>query len=451
MDIAFFIFDIETTINNHPVIRSQRTTDHIGEKKGWSDYFVPENNVIQYGIKEFPLGTPEASIHFISTFHKIINTILYTDKYVALVGINLGFDLSYFIPHYYNYLSMYFRDDPEQIEPTFKETFSRLLAWDLQLIEYLISGHDTKFASMKDLCEIHTIKREDKDTILREYWSKGINTTDIPINELKLYLLEDLETTLKIFKAQYTSIKELVNENPNFSNLLVDNLKGRVATACMQLQPFELGLSALINESEYYEERADFQEEMIETYTWKLITEENLIPEHPSQDILKYNSIPSMVRFALGEELTLSYKVPYMEDGKVVRFKSGSRKGEVVLKTQKKTIKLPVEKNFLAGRSFKTTSMGTISLDEDTVEEMLQTIPSALSTTRTILLEYKANKKTQKILSTYIEGLISNAGYSRGIYTKAKEGSIVLPTTYNHCATATGRLSSSKPNLQNLT
>lgn len=453
MNIKFFMFDVETTINNHPIIRECRgVPSAIGEKKGWSDYFVPDNRVVLWGMKSFPkLSSCCVRKHFVYTFEKVLRVIENTDDYVALVGINLGFDLSYFIADYSWYLQTYYEDQPEKARHIFQKTLDRLLAWDLQLIDYLVSGHNNKFTSMKELSEKYYVHREDKDSILNKYWSKGINTTDIPNKELEAYLLEDLATTEGIFKVQYHAIQEAIKDNPNFLNLLIDNLKGRVATTCMQLQPFSLRLKELKAAEKDFEKKLDDIEEQIEDITWDLIVNEGLVPGGVDKGILEHNSIPSMVRFALGEELTLTYRTITMEDGKVKRYKSGAKKGQAVLKKESKVIKLPVPSNYLSCRIVKTTAAGTVSLDEDNVGSLINSIPHSLPDTSRILEAYAEYKKTQKILSTYIEGMIKNAGYSKGRYTKAPCGDVVLPTTYNHCATSTGRLSSSKPNLQNLT
>lgn len=451
MDIKFFIFDVETTINNHPILRPSIYTGPIGEKKGWGDYFVPDNHVVMWGMQNFPSEGGTRSSNFIYTFDSVLQVILNTKSYVALVGINLGFDLSYFIPAYFSFLHDYYSDDTRKALVVFQQSLDRLLAWDLQLIEYLVTGHDTKFASMKELAEKYYVSREDKDTILNEYWSKGINTTDIPLEDLEEYLLQDLETTVGIFKPQYYAIQEAIKGNPNFLNLLIDNLKGRVATVCMQLQPFSLKLNELKKAQEEFDKKLYELEEQIEDITWDLIVNHGLAPSGTDRGILEFNSIPSMVRFALGEELTLSSRTVTMEDGKVKRYKSGAKKGQPVLKRETKEIKLPIDSNYLSSRAVKTTTAGTVSLDEDNVDSLTNSIPSTLPDTSRILRAFAAYKKIQKVLSTYIVGMIKNAGCSKGGYTKACNSSTVLPTTYNHCATSTGRLSSSKPNLQNLT
>jgi DNA polymerase I-like protein with 3'-5' exonuclease and polymerase domains len=112
--------------------------------------------------------------------------------------------------------------------------------------------------------------------------------------------------------------------------------------------------------------------------------------------------------------------------GLVSTYKSGLKKGRV--KTKKTVLEIPV-KAMEAGEPSKTAG-GQWKVDEG----VLKTVDSPFTWK---ILDLRDLKKQY---TTYYESLIKySASYDQRIHPQ-----------YNHCITATGRLSSSKPNLQNI-
>ncbi|MCQ2184048.1 MAG: DNA polymerase I [Bacteroidales bacterium] len=102
------------------------------------------------------------------------------------------------------------------------------------------------------------------------------------------------------------------------------------------------------------------------------------------------------------------------------------------IKSPKQVGELLFDKLKLDPKAKKSTHKGTYSTDEETLLEIRDAHPIVDK-----ILEYRA---LTKLLSTYIEPF--------GQYVNPRTGKI--HTTFNQDVTATGRLSSSKPNLQNI-
>ncbi|MCR4308206.1 MAG: DNA polymerase, partial [Candidatus Berkelbacteria bacterium] len=106
-----------------------------------------------------------------------------------LVGFNLKFDL--------HWLRRYGIVIP-----------SNSRVWDLQLAHFLLRGQKTIYPSLNDTLEFYGFPPKDP-TIERDYWSKGIDTPDIPPELMLKYLTRDLEATMEVYQAQQDEFKQL--------------------------------------------------------------------------------------------------------------------------------------------------------------------------------------------------------------------------------------------------
>src|SRR3990167_11074907 len=78
--------------------------------------------------------------------------------------------------------------------------------WDLQLGHFLLRGQKTPYPSLDDCCDFYGLLTKDP-TIERDYWSKGIDTPDIPQDLVLRYLQTDLECTMRVYHAQREEFK----------------------------------------------------------------------------------------------------------------------------------------------------------------------------------------------------------------------------------------------------
>ena len=104
------------------------------------------------------------------------------DSASLVIGHNVKFDLLYI-----------YRDT--------NNTLPRI--WDTQLAAYLLSGQRHLYASLDELTAEYIGKHALKDDKMKAYWKAGIDTPDIPKEELMEYLKGDVENTAEIFQAQW--------------------------------------------------------------------------------------------------------------------------------------------------------------------------------------------------------------------------------------------------------
>ena len=78
--------------------------------------------------------------------------------------------------------------------------FDHKRLWDCQLVDFLLEGQTTSYPSMNSMAEKYTLPL--KNDAIAEYWKAGICTKDIPQAEIVSYLEHDLATTLAIYEKQ---------------------------------------------------------------------------------------------------------------------------------------------------------------------------------------------------------------------------------------------------------
>ena len=86
--------------------------------------------------------------------------------------------------------------------------------WDCQYAHFLLTAQKEAYPSLQGVCEHYGIKGKIAH-IEDMYWSKGIDTPDIPEKEMLAYLEQDLRATEEVYQRQ---LKEL-EANPKLLNL----------------------------------------------------------------------------------------------------------------------------------------------------------------------------------------------------------------------------------------
>lgn len=84
---------------------------------------------------------------------------------------------------------------------------SNISVWDCQLAEWMLNRQNIRGQnSLKDACERRGLPTK-LDIIEEEYWSKGVDTDEIPWDVLAEYGINDVNITEELFKAQWYDFK----------------------------------------------------------------------------------------------------------------------------------------------------------------------------------------------------------------------------------------------------
>lgn len=361
------VVDVETTISND------------------GNPFDLKNKLVTIQIK-----TPGKTHYF--TKDNFTTCIQYLDKATLLIGQNIKFDLHWlrrelgFIP--------------------------KVPIWELQNAEFLFSNQQWKYPDLDTMCKNYGIG-EKISTIEEKYWSKGIDTDQIPLLELVEYGLHDVELTWKVFLHQVEKFKTTQQSKFALFRLLCNDL--------LILQEMEYN-GILYDEIDSLTKAEEIKS--------SILSIENKLNELAETCILNYNSGDDISILLYGGTKTKEIKFP------IGFYKTGTKVGQPRYKIIREDIIFPriikpLQGSELSKEGFFATNIPT-------------------------LLSLKATGKAKKIISLLLERSALekiNGTYLKGIPKKREEMNWPvgkIHTSLNQCVASTGRLSSTKPNTQNL-
>jgi DNA polymerase I-like protein with 3'-5' exonuclease and polymerase domains len=321
-----------------------------------------------------------------------------------VVGFNLKFDL-----HWIRVLG-----------DRFAEVFQTKRLWDCQLAEYVLSRQRWVYPSLDGAMERRGGPRK-IDRIKLEYWDKGINTCDIPRNELTEYLQQDVESTTWLFLAQQKDFQS-------------SPLMFRVfCLSCEDLKVLEeMEYNGIKIDTELCHARAvEVRARLADFHEQLRVYNQGIDVNWDSGDHL------SAVLFG-------GY-VPVTEQEQIGIYKTGAKAGQRKYRTVENLIHFP--RLFEPQDEWevkKTKDKPTYELQEEgkwriyfTNDEVLSTLKDKIG----IVEILKARAKWTKILEYYVKlpKLVEEKGWEPSM----------LHGQFNQVVTRTGRASSSDPNLQN--
>lgn len=347
----------------------------------------------------------------------------------CIVGVNLPFDLMYLWsnPH----LKQFFKDGGR--------------IYDVQYARYLVTGQQHAWPSMNDMATAYGLPQ--KPDKIKAYWESGVDTIDIPKEELLEYLDHDLDTTLGIFKAVSQQAHRF-----GMVPVIREHMDGLCATIEMEYNGLYVDVAkAYENKAQLEKDIAAFDAELKQ---WE--------PELPEGLTFNWNSGAHISAMLFGGTLPYESKMPVLdEEGKPVYFqkdglvpsinahglpiydKDGNRKyrkGKVPDKTRPKTKNITMfwEVKGLTRPlpQWRTQKEGVYKTDEDVITTLAE---SGIEVCNIIA----KRKKLVKDLTTYYEH--NGKGMLTYVYPDHR-----IHHSLNNVTTVTGRLSSSKPNLQNV-
>ena len=281
--------------------------------------------------------------------------------------------------------------------------------WCCQLAEFILSGQTFTYPSLEETATRYNLGHK-LDVVKTEYWDKGIDTDQIPESVLEEYTIQDVDLTYQVYLKQLERFKQ----NPALYKLF--------KLCCQDLLVLqEMEWNGLIYDEEVCNTRSTEIEEQLQVIHSKL---SSVYPDIP----INFNSPDQLSAFLYGGSISEVVKQP---DG---FYKSGQKKGQVKYKNVEVIHSLPRLVEPLPKSKLKKE--GVFKTDEGTLRKLKG--PAAKKYV-SVLLEYA---KLDKLNGTYYKGIPKlNKEMNWEPYT--------LHGQFNQVVAATGRLSSSKPNLQN--
>lgn len=283
--------------------------------------------------------------------------------------------------------------------------------WDCQLAEFMLTQQTWKYPDLGTTCEKYGVQKK-LDVVKTEFWDKGIDTPDIPLDILIEYGLGDVQSTWEVFEKQL----EILTQNEQMLRLF--------RLHCNDLLVLqEMEQNGIIYDSyESKQQSANLQ--------GQLTNLESKIHAFTSGIPINLDSRDHVSVLLYGGKIIEDTRIP------VGVYKTGEKIGQPRYKIVKKEHNLPRLVDPLKGSELKKE--GYFSTDEPTLLSLKPS--SAAKKLITWLLE---RVKIEKLRSTYLDGLpktIETMGWKPNM----------LHSNLNQCVASTGRLSSTKPNQQNL-
>lgn len=271
--------------------------------------------------------------------------------------------------------------------------------WDTQLAAYLLSAQQHQYASLDELTLEYIGAHALKDDKIKAYWKAGVATEDIPKAELMAYLEGDVRNTAEIFEQQWASAESL-----DILPLMLTQMDALRATTEMNRNGMRVDWGYVTAQRIAYQ---------------KILEEAREYAEQLAPGVDTASPKQLSLYFFGGEE---KYKEK-VQDG---LYKNGNPRFKTVEKVRKVEGKYPPTGELGKG--------GYYSTDDSVLKELAFNRADQLASTLLTIRE------ASKIKETYYDGLHGLRFPDDNIYPNL-----------NHCATKTGRLSATNPNLQNQT
>lgn len=320
-----------------------------------------------------------------------LSTII--SKCSDIVGFNLKFDL--------NWLARYGIILPDHVR-----------VFDCQLAEFILSNQSTPFPSLDDCCIKYGLARK-LDVVSTEYWDRGIDTTEVPREILVPYLQQDLEITDVLYPSQL----RLLDDNQK-RLIVLHNSDLRILQE-MEFNGIQLNWSAM-------EQRAKETEKELNVINQKIL---EFVPGE-GREFFNTSSNDHISLLLYGGRWQGKAPRPYLHT-----YQSGSKAGTSETRNKWEDIHCEFRRLVAPLPNTELAKDGFWSTGADVLRELGQ--PKALIT---LLLK---QAELSKLLDTYYHGF-------RAVRDKMDWQDGCIHSQLNQCVARTGRLSSSRPNQQNM-
>jgi DNA polymerase I-like protein with 3'-5' exonuclease and polymerase domains len=311
-------------------------------------------------------------------------------KATLLVGFNIKFDLHWIRKYGLN--------------------FNHCRIWDCQLVHFILTGQLHPYPSLNDVAAYYNLGTK-LDVVATEYWSKGIDTPLIPREILEEYLNGDLNITEAVYLCQMLELEQ----KPQFKRLISLHNQDLLVLE-------EMEYNGLLYNETLSEELATELEAQIKNI-------DLLLYDYHQCDSFNPNSTDHLSAFLYGGFIKLRKREV------IGVFKTGERAGQPKEKWVEYQLEFPKLITPLKGSEL--VKEGLYSTDEQTLRN-LRGSKKAKEIVEILLKRAELEKR----VSTYYRGLLKLRNTLNW-----KENTI--HGQLNQCVARTGRLSSSRPNLQN--
>ena len=284
--------------------------------------------------------------------------------------------------------------------------------YDTMVMEYIIRGQDSALSfSLAETARRYNLSP--KLDVVKEFWDSGIDTASVPLDTLIEYCEHDTFLAWQLYFLQQPLIEQYgMQKLAKLHNLFVE---------CLQ----EIEENGMRVDIDYLEKSKQAYKERMDTLRVDL---QMFLQDYFETDFvfnLSSNDHQSVILY--GGNLPI--------DG-VEEYEVTLKSGEVKTKTRK----CRVDKYF-KGLGFKPNKKDACKKEGyyKTNKDVLGTLRASNKAQRFFIETVLELSKVEKIYSTYLEGMEKFI---------TKQG--LIHPNFNQALTVTGRLSSSKPNFQNL-
>lgn len=282
--------------------------------------------------------------------------------------------------------------------------------WDVQLAHFILSRQTDPFPSLNKVREYYGLPLK-LDVVKKEYWDKGIDTKDVPWDILSEYGEDDCEGTYNCFVRQ---LQDFDDEDERMYKLF--------KLSCMDTHVLqEMEWNGLVFNEEMCKEKSNELSKTMDELISKL---NNLYPDVT----INYNSSDQLSAFLYGGTI--------LEERRelIGHYKTGAKIGQPryrVVEVEHTLPQLfkPLEGSEMAKEGVYSTAEGTLRKLKGKNKWIIEALLSLA--------------KLAKLNETYFVGLPK-------LNAEMKWPPNKLHGQYNQCRAVSGRLSSSKPNQQNL-
>ncbi len=286
---------------------------------------------------------------------------------------------------------------------------SHMSCWDLQLCEFIITGQERPFPSLDDTCKRVGIAGKSSD-LASKYWENGVDTPDVPEQELRDYLLGDLKSEWELFQWQLAYLKD----KPLLKRLCWDACQDLLVTHEMETNGLKFDF--------------DLAKQLGDECETKITGIDRRLHDLISQPVLSFNSNDWVSSLLYGGTCQL----PITEEFEFQY--SGGR-----MATKRRKAKFPITFPRLV-EPLKGTALKKAGFWE--VNEGVLLKLKAKGVAKTIIELLLERSKLQTQLGTFFRGWPK-------LYEEMEWQNQIIHGQLNHTRAVTGRLSGSRPNQQN--
>jgi len=283
--------------------------------------------------------------------------------------------------------------------------------YDCQYAEFIFSNQTWKFPDLRTACLNRNLNPK-QDYISETYWNQGIDTTEIPMDELITYCVNDVEITHELYESQ---LKDFQSLYPHMLKLFKLHMHDLLVLLEMEWN----GLKYNAQKSLEIAAENEIKIRDLETQLNNIVDFE-----------INWNSPNEKSAILYGGSVSREHQVP------IGHFKTGARVGQVKYKNLESKTEFPQLVSPLSEYKF-----GERVENRSVAEDVLRSLkPSKLAKKLIELILERA--KLEKQNGTYLKGLPKKM--------ETMHWGDYLHPSYNQCVAVTGRVASSNPNGQNI-